>query len=359
LSKRASILLPIHLDRWRNPIASKMREAAIRMPEFDFYSFSAPATAEDRRRSIALWEYENVHRIRACDLVFRSYDIVHHASATPANIAASLLARARGWGRTQHVFTASTPPNKDDRYNRAYRISIALADHVLAVSPHTAKSVERSMGRSVEAVIPNGVDMSFFSPAQANPIKHLGLPEGDFLLYVGAIVPWKHPERILELATCMPGISFIMLGRPAYSAWARELLCHIEQHPNIHYMDFREKGEIRDIMAQARLLLMPSEIEGMPNVVLEAAAMGLPVLALPIAAMEEIVEQEVSGWLIPLNSPDAWLAKIEEVLAWLPQQRIDFRRKARAWVKKHFTWESAAEKLAEFYSQILKSDLGG
>jgi glycosyltransferase involved in cell wall biosynthesis len=351
LSKRASILLPIHLDRWRNPIASKMREAAIRMPEFDFYSFSAPATSEDRRLSIALWEHENVHRIRASDLVFHRYDIVHHASASPANIAVSLLARARGWGRTQHVFTASTPPNKDDRYNRAYRISIALADHILAVSPHTAKSVEWSMGRRVEGVIPNGIDMSYFSPAVANPIADLELARGDFLLYVGAIVPWKHPERILEMATCMPGVPFIMIGRPEHSAWAQGLLSRIKQQANIRYLGFREKGEIRDLMAQARLLLMPSEVEGMPNVVLEAAAMGLPVLALQIPAMKEIVREGINGWLIPFDGPGAWRAKAEEIL----EKRVDFTRQARAWIQEHFTWDSAAEKLGAFYLHILAS----
>ncbi len=345
------VLLPIHLDRWRHPIASKLREVATRMPDLHFSSFSSPETPEDQRLAPGLWSKEHIHRISLATLGWQRFDIVYHASATPANIAASLLAKARGMGHTRHVFTVSVMPRADDRFAGSVRLGIGRADHVLAVSKAVAEEVEASFGRKVEHVVPNGVDADFFSPGRAGPVDAYGLVPG-YVVFIGAMVPRKHPERVLEMAALMPDTEFVMVGRGDSSGFTEKLQREIAGAPNVRHLGFLERGKVRDILGAASVLVHPSEVEGMSNVTLEAGAMGVPVVGLPLREMSVIVERGVNGWLLDYDGPESWAHKVKTIINWDRITRAAFAETSRAWVGSRFTWEAAADALRTFLMSI-------
>ncbi len=345
------VLLPIHLDRWRHPIASKLREVAARLPDVQFSSFSSPETPEDLRLAPGLWSLANIQRIGLASLVARRFDIVYHASATPANIAASLLAKARGMGRPRHIFTASVGPRDDDPYAGSVRFAITFADHVLAVSMAAAEVVELRFGRKVECIVPNGVDVDVFSPGRAGPVAAYGLSPG-YALFVGAMIPSKQPECILELAAQMPQADFVMVGRVGSSSFARRLMREITHAPNVTHLGFVERTAVRDLLNGASVLVHPSELEGMSNAVLEATAMGIPVVARPLPEMDELVVDRVTGWLIAYDGPEGWVRQIASIMAWDKQTREAFGEGSRQWVRAHFTWDAAAEKLGAFFASV-------
>jgi glycosyltransferase involved in cell wall biosynthesis len=349
------VLLPIHLDRWVNPIASKLRECAVRIHAVDFYSFSGPDTPEDSRESKGLWERANLHRMRASQLLSSSYDAVHHGSSTPANLFATFAAKARGLGKTTHIFTASVEVHSEDPYYRYYLLSLKTADKVLAVSQAVARSVHDKLGRAVDEIVPNGIDLDYFSAAAARPIPSCLENIGPFALFVGALLPRKRPDAVLELARLNPAVKFVMLGRKAEAVGGGEIVKRARHVPNIIYLGEREKTTVRDLMAEATLLVFPSELEGLPNVLLEASAMGLPILAQPKSSMRDIVQENVNGWLIPIDHMDGWSKRLKEIVSWGEGQRQAFSNRARALAEKSFSWDKSVEKLKRIYMQSSRS----
>ncbi len=347
------ILYPIHIDQWRRPIASKMREVATRITDMDFYTFSRPASEEDRILGQSFWAYPHIHRIKAVDVLRRRYDIVHHASATKANLTAALLAKARGRGKTVHIFAASVQPHDDDCYYREYVKSIKVADVVLAVSQVVAEDVKKYLGREVDAVIPNGVNLDFFSPETAQPLnlEKLGIRK-PYVLFVAALMRRKRPDLFIKLAALLPDVDFVMIGRPPQTQKDRVYLQVAARQPNVKYLELRLKQEVRNLMAQASALVFPSEIEGMPNVVLEASAMGLPVLTQPKGPLPEIITEGVNGWLLPEEPLDAWAQKIENLLAWSDDKRSNFRTEARELMASRYSWTRIAEQYKELYKRL-------
>lgn len=89
--------------------------------------------------------------------------------------------------------------------------------------------------------------------------------------------------------------------------------------------------EVFDLMRQASLLVMPSLEEGVPNVMVEAMAIGLPVLSTNCGGVPELITQDVSGWMVPIRDPEAMAAAIEGFtdlpLAKIEKVRIAARKK--------------------------------
>jgi glycosyltransferase involved in cell wall biosynthesis len=72
-------------------------------------------------------------------------------------------------------------------------------------------------------------------------------------------------------------------------------------------------------MLGARALVLPSFAEGLPVVLMEAMALGRPVLSTYVGGIPELVQPRSSGWLIPAGSKDDLVAALEEVLATPPE----------------------------------------
>jgi len=125
------------------------------------------------------------------------------------------------------------------------------------------------------ASIPVGVDTSFFTPSYRN-----GHPD-IHVLFVGRLIRRKGLDLVLEAARIFPSVKFSLVGT-AYdredSAFASELRRRTVEEglSNVRFLGKLLQVEIRDLMQEADILLLPSKIEGIPKVTLEAAATGLP-----------------------------------------------------------------------------------
>lgn len=331
-----------------------MREVIRRIPEIDFYSFSSPETDEDHKRAGAFWDLDHIHRCPKSVLLLRSFDAVHHASATPANISASVVSKMRGFGQTQHIYTASIEPHEGDPYSREFAWSISHCDRLIAGSHSVAGSIERSFGRQADLVLPNGVDIEYFNPAIADD-RILSVVAGrPYVLFVSTLIPRKRADIFVRIAEQMPATHFVMVGRPAPSLGGDEILARVSHVANLQYLGVQPKEVIRDLMSHAAVFIFPSELEGFANVLLEATAMGLPIIARPVSSMPDIVKEGVNGWLIPELSLDSWISKVQEVLAWPDEYREEFSKQAMDWCRQHHTWDAVAERLKAFYFATLE-----
>lgn len=350
------LLLPINLDRCKFPVATSLRELTLRNPEIDFYSFSSPTSDEDRVLGEFLWSQPHIHKIQVADLVWQSFDIIHHASATPRNLIAASLAKARSFGKCTHIFTAPIQPHDDDEFYREYVTSVRRADVLGAVSYAVAKDIQEQFGRKVDAVIPSGVDLNFFAPAAAEPVdlETLGIRQ-PYVLFVGVLTPRKRPDVFMQIAALMPDLDFVMVGSsytPQEAAIYQDIA---SKYTNVKLLGGRARSEVRNLMGGALALVFPSELEGLPLTILEASAMGLPVLAQPKSSMPEAVIDDVTGWILTVDPIQAWVEKLDRVANWSELERSSFSERARNFVTAHYSWDGIAQQYADLYHQVAQS----
>jgi glycosyltransferase involved in cell wall biosynthesis len=181
-------------------------------------------------------------------------------------------------------------------------------------------------------VIPNGVDTDFFSseipPTRRQPV----------ILCLARLVPVK------DHATLLRAFGLALRDHPAAELWLvgdgpleptiREL---VEQTPAAGRVRFLPgRPDVRPLLEQAQLLVLSSRQEAFPNVVLEAMALGLPVVATRVGGIPEMVVHGETGWLTPPGNPPALAAAMSHLLGDAATRQA-FGRAARERVERHFS----------------------
>lgn len=112
--------------------------------------------------------------------------------------------------------------------------------------------------------------------------------------------------------------------------------------------------EVFRMMGEASLLLMPSVEEGVPNVAVEAMALGLPVLSTDCGGVPELIEGGVEGWVVPIRDPEA-MAKGVMKFSGLSVEEIDkVRLAARKKVERQHSEEGMIEGMERLYREVLE-----
>ena len=348
------ILFPINIDRWRNPIASLLREIAVHNDDIDFYSFSSPETSEDCEKGAIFWSRPNIHNINKKRLLSEKYDLVHTASATTANLIGIVAAKLCSRFRCQHIYTANSEPLKDDPFFYHYLINLKVADRVYCVSQSVQQAILK-YGRLGDGIIHNGFDPMFFDPSLAKRhMKNQQNLKAPFFLFCGVLNKRKRPDIFIKLAQLMPQVRFAMAGGYHSLNEAAPYLKQIEQVQNIHNFGRITRSELGDLMALAAALIFPSESEGLPLSVIEASGMGLPVLAQPTSSMPEIVNEGINGWLLPINNLQLWIDKLNAIIRWNQTEQTKFSQGARNWVVENFSWKGIARQYGEVYHSLVR-----
>ena len=207
------------------------------------------------------------------------------------------------------------------------RWSARLADRVLVPSAATGTEIRRDYGVRETYVVPNvtgGIEVG------AEPVP--GLDRGDAdLLYVGRLRIRKGVEVLLEalagLALERPSARLLVAGdgeqRNALEARARELRLGADR---VRFLGRVSAARVRWLLEGASALVVPSIYEGMPLVVLEAMAAGVPVVASRVSGIPEVVIDGATGWLVPCEDPPALARALEAALG----DRVEARRRGEA-----------------------------
>lgn len=121
----------------------------------------------------------------------------------------------------------------------------------------------------------------------------------------------------------------------------------------VNLIDRLPQTEVFRKMGKASLLLMPSAEEGIPNVVVEAMALGLPVLSTDCGGISELIESDVEGWLVPIRDPEA-MAKGVVAFSQLSIEKIkEVRKAARKKMELQHSEEKMIRGMEELYYEVL------
>jgi glycosyltransferase involved in cell wall biosynthesis len=202
-------------------------------------------------------------------------------------------------------------------------------------------------------VIPNGIDLAGYPPGRRLLAGQVGLPEDRrLLLFIGRFSPQKAVDWLLD---CAPGLlerlprhDLVLVGDgPLRPPWQR-LATRLGIADRVHFLGYRD--DIPDLLAAADLLVLPSRWEGMPNVVLEAMASSLPVVATKAAGVTELLGLLADQQTIEFGDSQALTDTIVRI-ADQPDLASRLGQANRRRVADQFSLDRMIQAYAELYQQ--------
>jgi len=186
----------------------------------------------------------------------------------------------------------------------------------------------------------NGVDPSAFSsqPDRQPVRKELGTTQGPVLVTIGRLTDQKGHRYLLQalprLLETWPQLCCVFVGEGELRDALYDMAIDLGVEQACRFVGVRE--DIADILAAADLFVLPSLSEGFPFVLLEALAMGRPVVASRVNGVPELIEDHKTGLLVPARDPQALAAAIREMLS-DPTAASKMGADGRAVVRERFT----------------------
>lgn len=216
---------------------------------------------------------------------------------------------------------------------------------VTFVENNEVREFLRRAGETVGRIVlaPSGVDLDAYQPSPRDPVVALTTGAGAQELIVGFSGRWaeeKDPLGFIDIATRSSQLParFVMTGAGVMRAEIEAKL----RDANLPEGRFHLAGEVGDVVPWLRsydVLLLPSRLDGRPVVVLEALALGVPVIASRVGALPELIEHGKNGFLcapgdvedfarhLALLANDlALLARMKEAARAFAEQHLDARR---------------------------------
>jgi len=187
-------------------------------------------------------------------------------------------------------------------------------DGVIVESQQMASFVRHSTLKSdpLVRVVESGVDLNLFSPGQRRPV------EGPLRIgYVGRLSPEKNPLGFIELfdrlAERLPRLKAIVAGEGPMGEEVRTRIAASPAAARLTYLG--RVPAVTDALHAIDVLVVPSTLDGRPNIVMEANACGVPVIGAPVGGIPELIEEGVNGYLAAPSETDriaSWLRVWDE-----------------------------------------------
>jgi glycosyltransferase involved in cell wall biosynthesis len=259
----------------------------------------------------------------------------------PDGVAALRIARTLG---LPCLVTARGTDLNVLRIARQIREAAAGAFALLAVSQPLCERLAAVTGRPVQ-LARNGVDLALFTPGERGAARaRLGLPaDGPLVLGVGRLVPGKGFLQLARAVSEISGVRLVLVGDGPERARIASALAG----DRLILLGTRPRAEVALAYQACDVLALPSEREGWPNVVTEALAAGLPVVATDVGAVPEILADERYGAVVARGDGRALVAGLRRFLD-APPEREQVREYAR-----RFGWEETVELLAGILERAL------
>jgi glycosyltransferase involved in cell wall biosynthesis len=231
---------------------------------------------------------------------------VYWSTATSASRIARFLdcplfVKFAGGGEYGDFATIARDPER-----RAILARLATVERLVCISPQIAQEA-RAAGMSEERLvaIPNGIDRQRFEGAR--PATLPGPDGAEHVLVVGAL---RREKRLPELVRAFAGIAqarprahLVIAGEgPEHSA-IRAVAREVGLEQRVHLLGTRK--DVPQLLAAARIFVLPSASEGLSNALLEALAAGTPIVATDIEGNRAVVEHEKEALLVPSGDADA------------------------------------------------------
>lgn len=261
--------------------------------------------------------------------------------------------------RTRHI---STPVAANFSSSILYR---KLPDRIITTAEAIKEQLVERNGVDPKKVIsiPTGIDTASFDPSRKlKDIRaELSLPEGTPLAgMISVLRSWKGHDYFIEAARLVsmrvPQARFIITGDGPRRDAIRAIIDEKGLSKTVLMIGHRD--DVPDILATLDILVQPSYAnEGVPQSVLQAMAMGVPVVASDLRPFREVVFESRTGFLVPARDPEA-LAERITLLFNDSALRAKLGRAARKIALERFSTGRMLDSTEKLYRELIRSRAG-
>jgi L-malate glycosyltransferase len=293
-------------------------------------------------------------------------DVVH-ANTVRAGLAAAL---ARSLGAPPPVVSVHDCLPSSLSASLTRETIGAGAAVVIANSRHTAERFATRASSPDMRVVNYGIDEKRFDPSRidrADARRSLGLAEDDSgLAVVGQLTPWKgqdHAIRLLaELAPEHPDARLVLAGsvkfasaatrfdNPAYVRELHELTDSLGLGDRVLFVG--ERNDVPSVLRAVDVALVPSWEEPFGRAVIEALAMGVPVVATDVGGPREVIAEGEGGYVLPPRDLGRWKDAVGTLLA-DPELRSEVGHRGQALVHRAFPMRRYVQGVLDAYATTL------
>lgn len=285
-------------------------------------------------------------------------DIVHSHM-----IHANLLARiARIFYRIPVLICTAHSIDEGGRWREiAYRLTDFLADLTTNVSQAAVERYIRvgAVPKGKIRYVPNGVDTAKFKPDEVVVKRlrnELGINDCFIWLAVGRFEEAKDYPNMLQAFKMVvdkkQDTLLLLAGQGSLLEETRKLANELDLEDKVRFLGVRR--DVPDLMNAADAYVMSSAWEGMPMVLLEAEACGLPVVATEVGGNGEVILNNKSGYVVPPGDSEALATAMVKMMALSEVERRAMGKAGRAHIEANYSLERVVDQWEELYRQLLQ-----
>lgn len=317
-----------------------------------------------RRLSAAnFWILQSWFLNRACAKLHRerNFDLIQYASYTATGLfrLRTVPAIVRLSSYEPMFQRACDHPASLNNRLKAYleKVAIGRADAVFCPSQVVADAASRDTGKLIKVI-----ESPFTgNPREVDDQPFKNLLEGrKFLLFFGMLSALKGVLSIAEiigpLLSAHSDLHFVFIGKDG-GYLNRPMIEHVWEKAGsfrgrVLYMGQMQHSQLYPILSHATAVVLPSRIDNLPNTCLEAMACRRIVIGTRGASFEQLIEDGVSGFLAPVDSPVELLGVVEKMLAWPDMERLKMGELAAQRIEA-LRPEIVITRLVAFYESVI------
>ncbi|HET7172699.1 MAG TPA: glycosyltransferase family 4 protein [Nocardioidaceae bacterium] len=240
----------------------------------------------------------------------------------------------------------------------AHWMSGHVPDRTIVVSQSLQQHYREVFGRECD-YIPNGISRP--GPAADGPVRDRGLAPGEYLLFVGRLVPEKGVDLLLRAYRGVPGgRRLVIVGDSSFTdAHVRVLQELAVADPRVLFTGAVLGPDLASLYAHAKAFVQPSLLEGLPLTLLEALSFGLPIVASDIGPHVEVLGSAPAPgrWLFGSGDVSSLQRALASALRGSDQDRAAAADLGEAMVAR-YDWDRVTDEVEQVYVELARRRSG-
>ncbi len=241
----------------------------------------------------------------------------------------------------------------------AHRMTDLLCDRTTAICHAAADYAvrRRAVPAAKMTVIENGIDTRKFSPdpsLRTHLRRELGVESAFVWLAVGRLEIQKAYPVLLKAMSLLGDdrSTLLICGQRSLRAKLEAVAAELGVSARVRFLGLR--NDIPAIMNAADGMVLSSDIEGLPLVLLQAAASALPIITTDVGGNGEAVFEGQSGWIVPPQAPESLATAMARLVAMPSAQRQSMGQHGRDKICELFDIERVVDRWIKLYDDLLK-----
>ncbi len=278
------------------------------------------------------------------------FDLIDAHYFYPDGVAATMIGKALN--KPVVITARGTDINLIPQYPKPRQMIINAARDCAAVITVSASLKDAIVGVGGTAekitVLRNGVDLDLFKPEDRTQARAKFGITRFALASVGNLIPTKGHQLVIEALASLPDVELLIAGRGPHEQAFRDLATRLGVADRVRFLGVLTQPELRWLYSAVDALVLASEREGWPNVLLEAMACGTPVLASNVGGVPEIVASAEAGVIMDTCTASGIARGVKALQAQLQNRAV-----TRTFAKK-FSWNETSQGQIRIFSDTLK-----